>query len=1113
MMNYRRQVIAITLTLLFAASIAGAESWRSPLLDLVRVVVEKPMDVPDLPAELSVLVGDLDADYPAFVVTYLVPEEAHRLVETAARLGVVAWVDATDLVRLPFQVVHVPDLARRGDRFAGTELEPRAVPGLWLAQFAYPIRAEWLDQLASCGAETLAAFQPRTVLLRAASAEAVRVCAPGERLAWIEPFLTTDRIEPAIFAPEVGEYWLQHLPGVEENAARSGLPQAVRVLESWQPPGENPDRTYFQRVSASRADLSEILATSPTLLAVVAAGEPAPSDERQSQILAGNHDGVTVTTPGYIDWLDGRGLLNGAHQQTVAVFDTGWEDGLGPFDFDHPDFGTPPRVLAGRIEVGTTLSDASGHGTTVAGIIAGNGEEGSGAVDAQGFAWGTGVAPRANLVVVKIFDYQASACGFPTSNTSGLEQAFAFARNTGGTDSALVANHSWNVFPPGSYDSQSLLFDRMVVDANSNLAGEQPMTVVVAAGNFGPGDNSVAAPATAKNVLAVGATENYRPSTQPSQPPLVCTGWSNPSDATDIRQLAVFSSRGAHFKRYEAGDPPGAAIYAHNVRIKPDLVAPGVRITSTVPYQTPETYVCPKLCQQYFPTSPLTYHAYGQGTSFAAPAASGAAAIARKWFLDRGTDPPPSLVKAALIATADDLGGTACDDDHRPSNDHGWGRISLDRLTDPSAERFVVPESSGLALATGQERTFTVGVADPAEPVLITLVWSDPPSSVGNSQVPLANDLRLIVERPGGPGDFWRGNNFHENHGECDDGFSHHFVLGGDPVLDDALNTVESVFIPGGTVAAGTQLRLRVVGADVAQGTQRFSLYAHNVVDATPITIGESGLLTTLTHVPQTVVLSHNFQSPVVFAQPVSTNGGQAAVVRVSDVLSDRFTLFVHEPPNLDGSHLEETVSYVVLEAGRWGIAGGSVLEVGSAATSATVGQQGRRLTWKKVVFSAQFPETPVVLSQVQTTNDPHWVKTRQRDPLPSSVFVAMEEEEAKTTGHQIETVGWLAVTPGAGTWSGKSFVADTQSGVTDVWSLISFSPPFAQSPIFVAGLGSYADGDNAHVRYTGLGGLQVQVRIEEDTTLDSETSHTVGELVPYLVIEGSGLLEGSPQP
>lgn len=45
----------------------------------------------------------------------------------------------------------------------------------------------------------------------------------------------------------------------------------------------------------------------------------------------------------------------------------------------------------------------------------------------------------------------------------------------------------------------------------TGVPGLQPMIVVFAAGNSGPWSGSVTSPATAKNVITVGASENDRP--------------------------------------------------------------------------------------------------------------------------------------------------------------------------------------------------------------------------------------------------------------------------------------------------------------------------------------------------------------------------------------------------------------------------------------------------------------------------------------------------------------------------------------------------------------------------------------------------------------------------
>jgi hypothetical protein len=559
-------------------------------------------------------------------------------------------------------------------------------------------------------------------------------------------------------------------------------------------------------------------------LALAAGRGPAGADERQGQIVAGNHDGRRVTRPGYLQWLASRGLLPGPFPQTVALFDIGYDDGSGPEGNHHPDLENPERLVDAWNFVNNTpfVPDPRGHGTMVAGILSGEGT-GTGEKDPQGFLLGAGIAPRTRLVAVKIFDRVPSSCDVIKSATrvEDLERALRFARTTtDGHDKALIANHSW-AEAVTRYGELAQLFDRRTIDADPVRPGLQPMLMVFGAGNGGPGFDTVSSPAVAKNVIAVGSSQNFRPSVQPGAAPLDCfEPVPDQEDGRHIGRVNQTSGRGLHFGAKP--DPAGV----HNTRVKPDVVAPGGRVFSTVPYRTPETYTCPRSCRPFWPDPTVGFHSYVQATSYATPVVTGVAALTRQWFLARGVDPAPSLLKAALIATADDL-GYATPADHRPSPVFGWGRVDLDRLTS-TALRFFVNESEALALATGQERSWTRTVADPASEVAVVLAWSDPPAPVvPHSQASLLNDLALTVERADGTV-LWRGNNFNENVTGVDDGYSHPF-LSGEEGFRDAINTVEAVFLPPGTLRAGERLVIRVAGVNVTEGPQRFAVYAYNV--------------------------------------------------------------------------------------------------------------------------------------------------------------------------------------------------------------------------------------------------------------------------------------------
>jgi len=77
--------------------------------------------------------------------------------------------------------------------------------------------------------------------------------------------------------------------------------------------------------------------------------------------------------------------------------------------------------------------------------------------------------------------------------------------------------------------------------------------------------------------------------------------------------------------------------------------------------------------------------------------------------------------------------------------------------------------------------------------------------------------------------------------------------------------------------------------------------------------------------------------------------------VRVNNVQSNQFDLFLSEPSNLNGIHgAAETITYVVLEAGSHVLESGTFLEVGTVNTNATVGKVVASPAWETVTF-----ETP----------------------------------------------------------------------------------------------------------------------------------------------------------
>ncbi len=270
--------------------------------------------------------------------------------------------------------------------------------------------------------------------------------------------------------------------------------------------------------------------------------------------------------------------------------------------------------------------------------------------------------------------------------------------------------------------------------------------------------------------------------------------------------------------------------------------------------------------------------------------------------------------------------------------------------------------------------------------------------------------------------------------------------------------------------------------------------------------MGEVGQVTNLTHVQQTVVLNRSYTNPVVFAQSATANGVDPVAIRVRDIQSDRFTIYLTEPADQNALHnAAEVVSYLVLEAGTYALAGGVQLEVGTVTTSATVGKIVEN-QWQAVNFQQPFRETPVVLSQIQTVSGQEYLQTRQTAVGAAGFQVALEQEESIDIQHVADTIGYLAMDAGASVWNGLVIESyNTAATVSETWTDLAFARNFQNAPYLLTSLTSYYGSDNAHVRYSDLTGTGVRLKIGEDTTRDEELLHGA-ESVAYLAIGGEGL-------
>ena len=260
-----------------------------------------------------------------------------------------------------------------------------------------------------------------------------------------------------------------------------------------------------------------------------------------------------------------------------------------------PDLTVPANRVVASVNFAdqSTASDPGGHGTHVAGIIAGNGARSDGQF--------VGVAPQANIVGVRVISSRGS--GRISSVIRGIEWTLAHSA----AYNIRVLNLSFGAPSTLSYRADPL-------SAAVEIAWRRGLVVVAAAGNTGPDRDTVLSPGNDPYVVTVGATDDQ--------------GTRDRGDDT----LAWFSAWGS------ADSNP-----------KPDLVAPGRRLVSVrVPGSTldalfPDRVVSAQNGSTYFRLS---------GTSQATGVVSGAAAL----FLANNPNLPPDQVKAFLVGTTQPYG-------------------------------------------------------------------------------------------------------------------------------------------------------------------------------------------------------------------------------------------------------------------------------------------------------------------------------------------------------------------------------------------------------------------------------------------------------------------------
>lgn len=406
--------------------------------------------------------------------------------------------------------------------------------------------------------------------------------------------------------------------------------------------------------------------------------------------------------------------------QIVGFADTGLDSGNA--QSIHSDFKGQVKKGYAYGLLSFSWNDPMGHGTHVAGSIASNGAQSSGQLKGGGYG--------AQLIAGGMWSQLLNNMIPPQDIT----KMFADAYN----DGARIHTNSWG-------SPQNLgAYDNFAQTVDEYMWNNPEMLLMFAAGNSGTDANedgrvdedSIGTPATAKNVLSVGASENLVSDggiqrkigdlkKQDGSPLFKADPIASDFLSNNVNGIAAFSSRGP----------------TDDKRMKPDVVAPGANILSARSQVDGASELWGAMDQNY---------SWSGGTSMSTPLVAGGAAVLREYLVSRGiSNPSAALVKGLLMHTATDLypgqfgeSGKATGQEMlatRPNPHQGFGRVDMDAVTSLDSATIVNSDVAG-----GGSTTINVGQVSGA---MVTLIYTDAPGAASSAKALVNNlDIRILED-------------------------------------------------------------------------------------------------------------------------------------------------------------------------------------------------------------------------------------------------------------------------------------------------------------------------------------------------------------------------------
>lgn len=590
----------------------------------------------------------------------------------------------------------------------------------FIVQFQSSITPELRQHLIDWGFE-IRGYLPEDALILKGTPAQNELLKFSPEIQAILPFRAEWKIHPALINSSKGDEKLSLLISVFDPSEIPTLISEIQTLTqaTLQYQGDSflvVEANTQNILALASLDQIEWIQENPTFASLDFILNPIEVPEKTPPMLNGYESGTRLMNF-EVAWQ--RGYTG--EGQIISMADTGVDS--GNVKTLHPDLKGVVKGL--NMGFGSTgWEDSSGHGTHVCGSLIGSG------LLSDGFI--RGGAFNSKVIVESVWNPITLSMGFRPDPT----HLFNPARKEG----AHIQTNSWGSHSlQGSYDSVASNIDRYVWNHPDFL-------VLFGSGNGGEDknrdgkidENSISSPGTAKNIITVGASENY-----------LLEGGIQKEVGLLREGRGKWSVEPLRSSRF-SDNPLGIASFSgrgptHDGRLKPEVVAPGTNILSTRSKQKGADFLWGLYNENYV---------YSGGTSMSVPLVAGAAAIVREYLsqLKNFENPSAAFIKTVLIHTATDLfpgqygTGVYQEFPHpRPNFHEGFGRVNLDLATSLHGVQF---DDNSTGVGLHEIKAYDLYVPENGG-LRATLSWTDAPASPTAAKA-LVNDLDLEIISPNG---------------------------------------------------------------------------------------------------------------------------------------------------------------------------------------------------------------------------------------------------------------------------------------------------------------------------------------------------------------------------